>query len=588
MHPEKSITRTRPRHACTECRRRKLKCDKALPCAHCVKQGKGEACAYERPSQRERRESARERLSRLEGAVQSLISSNDQQRAAPTVTHFAGATHWSAMLDDIQELKDAMSDDGQTESTDETLASKTSINRLFAGGEMSLADILEIYLPSKAETDGLVARYFRSKALAAPFLHATQFQRMYASFWADQSTVQPLWLAILFSILHISALSEAGGSGRSRYGDAAASCLILGRYHLPQTLAVEALLLFAQSQCLSCTVLPVEIGSIFGILIRLATMMGYHSEASISTLSPFEGEMRRRTWSLCMQLDMLVSFHQGLPSCAQYPTWDTHPPLNLLDADFDEGCAELPAPRPDGAGTEISFYIVKHRFVAVFEKVLRHTLTVGTMPTEAEADILDAELRAVYSSLPPNMFPRTMGQSITDSTSSIITRLCVSMLYNKCLCALHRPWMLRGRPYSIEAARASATSVVSEFADAYSSFAKGGQMEQERRFLGSLTWHDVMLGSTTLCLLSCKGYLVGTFEDETATLLRKIEAIISEQVAERSSDTAKVLRLVQFTLQKKSPKAMDLFEMQDWGSDWLDGSVWKMLDDYIETQPSVF
>lgn len=587
MNSERVITRNRARRACAECRRRKLKCDKATPCAHCVKQGTAQACAYEKPTtQRERRQVARERLSRLEGAVQSLMSGSAQQLGVSTVSHHAGATHWSAMLDDIQELKDAMSDDGNTDSTDETSsASQNSINRLFAGGLTSPADILEAYLPSKAEADRLVSRYFRSKALAAPFLHAQDFQRMYGIFWNTNDAVLPLWLSILFSILHISATSEAGGSGRSRYGDAAASCLIAGRYHLPQPLAVEALLLFVQSQCLSCTVLPTEIGTVFGILIRLATMMGYHSEASMAALTPFHAEMRRRTWSLCMQLDMLVAFHQGLPSCAQYPTWDTRPPLNILDADFDQGSLELPPPRPDDAGTEISFYIVKHRFIAVFEKILRHTLTIGKDPTEEEADALDAELRAVYSSLPPNMFPKTMGESITDTSATIITRLCVSMLYNKCLCALHRPWMLRGRAYSVEAARVSATSLVSQFADAYSSFASGGQMEQERWFLGSLTWHDVMLGSVTLCLLSCKGFLTDSQEEETATLLRQIETIIGEQVVERSSDTAKILRLIQFTLQKKSPKSMGLSEIPDWGTDWLDVSAWKQLDDYMEVGP---
>lgn len=119
-------------------------------------------------------------------------------------------------------------------------------------------------------------------------------------------------------------------------------------------------------------------GLIFGLLIRLAARMGYHGDPDIFQLSAFEREMRRRTWSLCMQLDLLTSFQLGLPSNIQFPTWDTRPPRNLLDSDFNEETKELPPARPDSEPTDTLFYIAKHRLMAVFEKILRHTLSTGT------------------------------------------------------------------------------------------------------------------------------------------------------------------------------------------------------------------
>ena len=238
------------------------------------------------------------------------------------------------------------------------------------------------------------------------------------------------------------------------------------------------------------------------MLIRLATKMGYYRDPDDLGLSAFEKEMRRRTWSLCMQLDLLISFQAGLSSNIQYPTWDTRPPRNLRDSDFDEDTTELPSARPDSDMTDIVFYIAKHRLMTVFEKILRHVLSTR-VDNAAIIDELDAELRRTYTSFPQNLRSRPMADSIVDSPPLIVTRLCVFFLYQKCLCVLHRPHVTRGRVTSIETCYDAASSIVRYFNDTYKEFFPGGQLETERWFMSNITWHDYLFGVIALCVVLC-------------------------------------------------------------------------------------
>jgi hypothetical protein len=47
-----------------------------------------------------------------------------------------------------------------------------------------------------------------------------------------------------------------------------------------------------------------EAWAVFGMVVQWAHEMGYHRDPdSLGSFSPFEGEMRRRFWALCKQVD---------------------------------------------------------------------------------------------------------------------------------------------------------------------------------------------------------------------------------------------------------------------------------------------
>lgn len=389
---KRPITRNREMLACTECRRRKLKCDRNTPCGSCVRRGDEGSCEYQRyarglATDRERRLEAESRLQHLEQLVQQLAKPGPSSHSASgsgagnvTVAQseksgssngtppgalsqsgaYSGSTHWSAMLEDIEELRFAMGTDDMAADVETTIP-LGAVDVLFgAGVTLSYQQILAQSLPPRQEADRHIAAYFRAKAIAAPFIHASQFRRQYQAFWQDPSRAPVLWTSILFTICYIAtstlAPSSDGDFDASRYSIAAAHCLAVGGYTRPKRFAVEAILLFIQSQLFTSLDIPPYVATVMPLIVRLATKLGYHREPTNFSMTAFEKEMRRRAWSLCLQLDLLIAFQFGLPSTVQYPTWDTRPPSNLLDSDFDEDTMVLPAARPDNELTDLLFY----------------------------------------------------------------------------------------------------------------------------------------------------------------------------------------------------------------------------------------
>ena len=588
--PKRTITRNRELLACTECRRRKLKCNRHTPCTTCVRRGDEASCTYQRfagglERERERRLQAEARLEHLEQLVQQLAQHGDASSPhGQTMSHqvtdhqmnreessielgalfaneepiFNGSTHWSAMLADIEELRSVITPNEATALDDDIVEYNENIATSMILGSavpLPIQQVLAQYLPSRQEADRLTAMYFRSRGLSAPFIHASHFRRLYRSFWINPIKAPVLWTSILFSILHVARNTLTFGSNENvypdhRYNVASAHCLTLGEYFRPKQYSVESLLLFTQAQCVTGPNISSDLGLIFGVLIHLASRMGYHRDPELFQLSNFDKEMRRRSWSMCMQLDLLISFYFGLPSHVQFPTWDTQAPRNLLDSDFDEDTKELPPARPDSESTDILFYIAKHRLMAVFEKVLRHTLSSGTTES-TDVDKLDAEIRDTYSSFPEILRPRPMADSVVDSPSLIVTRLCVFFIYQKCLCVLHRPYVTRGRLQSTQICNSAASNIVRYFNDTYKEFLPGGQLETERWFMSSITWHDYLLGVIALCMVLCASsqnfVAIDVPFTETLQLLRRAQDICMEQSA-RSKDSRRVRKVINATL----------------------------------------
>ena len=580
----RAITRNRGLLACTECRRRKLKCDRHTPCSSCARRGDNASCIYQRSAngleqERERRLQAEARLEHLERLVQQLAHRGEGSTSNRNITVdqvpdqqlgqeepdaslskgaiFNGSTHWSAMLEDIEGLRSAMIPSEDIMVDDDIHEHEGNIGAgliLGSATPMPLQGVLVQYLPSRQEADRLTASYFRSRGVSAPFIHASYFRRLYRDFWGDPLRAPVLWISILFSICHIAKNTLTLGKGNvspdDRYNVASAHCLALGEYFRPKQFSVESLLLFVQAKCFTSLGMSPDSSLILGLLIRLATRMGYHRDPDNFQLSVFEREMRRRTWSLCMQLDLLISFQLGLPSNIQFPTWDTRPPRNLQDTDFDEDTKQLPPARPDSESTDIIFYIAKHRLMMVFEKILRHTLSIGRdEPTEV--DELDTEIRNVYSTFPETLRPRPMADSIVDSPSLTVTRLCVFFVYQKCLCVLHRPYVTRGRVYSTQICYDAASNIVRYFNDMFEEFLPGGQLETERWFMSNITWHDYLFGVVALCLVLCASSHSITLRHvqsaETFQLLRRARGVCAEQSA-GSKDSERVQKVVNATL----------------------------------------
>lgn len=113
---------------------------------------------------------------------------------------------------------------------------------------------------------------------------------------------------------------------------------------------------------------------------------------------------------MAIQVELVVSFHMGLPSMMQGVETDTDVPQNLQDDDFDEDSAELPLGRPLTEYTAMTYPIHKTKILRVFGQIARqaHALTPPSYPEVLKLDTL---LQETWRSIPSFLHARPLDRS---------------------------------------------------------------------------------------------------------------------------------------------------------------------------------
>jgi Fungal specific transcription factor domain/Fungal Zn(2)-Cys(6) binuclear cluster domain len=601
------IRRYRPKLSCAPCLTRKVKCDRGRPCETCVKRSDESSCTYDglpgasKESSNNGSVDVQARLSHIEQLVRQVMR-NTEPMIAPTTeslemahlhlddasfdpgtegnlhqnmseTGYTGSTHWSTILDNIEELKTATH---VTSDVDHSNGVEMPEEESLFGisRQYSMQQILSDNLPSKVEVDRRLSAIFNAKSLNMPCIHIHQFQRQYAKFWEDPLAAPPLWVSMMFSLCCMAAkISEATDTAqastfevqedaRAGFLRAATHCLVLGGFSRPQHQAVEALVLYAQCKYMSSLDPSRELCLIISVVSRIAYMMGYHRDPdNFSHLTVFEGEMRRRTWSICRKFDLMVSFQFGLPSNIPIDSWDTKSPRNLLDSDFDEETKSLPPSRPQSEPSPILYFVVKHALMNGFTKVCNHALSFATR-SPAEVLELDNEIRQMYLTVPESLRMRPMALSLADPPYLIIMRLHIEFLHQKCMCILHRRYMARGDEYSTKACVDAANTILTYFIDVNKEFEPGGQLYANRWALSSFNVNDFLLAVMSLCLFLCiwKRQNPGKYATEEPAIYAHLELLkqsykVCVEMSTISRESKRVVTALKTTLQQFEPQS---------------------------------
>ncbi|KAL6878883.1 hypothetical protein J3F83DRAFT_711657 [Trichoderma novae-zelandiae] len=561
------VKRCRQTVSCAACQRRKSRCDRQHPCGACEKRGCGASCSYgsnvasSSVSDGDKgraggsgggsRRDAQVKLSRLEQMVRGLAekktsdgsgkdNGNGEKRSGSDKdgemeTSYHGATSWTALVESIRDIQDMLGaggeagDDGSPggEEAPELKPEPEPEPELLLGAvpPITIGDVVDS-LPARQDADKLIVAYFKAKFVAVVFVHTHQFKRRYDAFRADPASAGFLWISILFSILSIGtvivntresdALSSASSSSASSssstpdsrfYMARSAQCLVAGRYLDGRRLSVEALLMHAHSRNVQKLDSDSSLWSLYGLAVRLAQKQGYHRDAArgLTTTSPFEAEMRRRTWFLVQSTDLLFSFQNGMPPIIMQDACDVHHPTNLLDDDFDEDCASLPAPRPPTDPHPILACIVKSQLCIVMRRVVRHVLAVAPA-AYSETLALNQELHEWHDSVPACLRIRTIRDTaFTDPNYTIMHRLMLELMYLKSLCILNRPYLTSHRhdprySASRQICRQSALMILEIQAELDVETAPGGRMYEDRFMVSNLTLHHFLLAAMIICL----------------------------------------------------------------------------------------
>jgi hypothetical protein len=286
----------------------------------------------------------------------------------------------------------------------------------------------------------------------------------------------------------------------------AAWCLIRGKFNQPSMMTLRAFLLYVESDFIHNRAAQMDCYILSGVLIRLMFKMGLHRDpGKLASISPYEGEMRRRMWNMAIQVETLVSFHMGLPSMFYSFESDTEVPRNLRDEDFDEDSKELPPARPDTDWTAITYPTHKTKIIRVFSKIAAQSHAL-TPPTFADVQRLGRELDDVWSGIPAFMKVRPLTETVGDPSTLLIQRFGLSALYSKTTCVLHRRYLAEPVPQrqhdiSRQKCLNAAVTLLRNQAIIWDASQPGHRLADQGWFITSLAVHDYLLAAMVLYLI---------------------------------------------------------------------------------------
>lgn len=460
---------------------------------------------------------------------------------------FAGDLHYAAVLEAIQDLQGMFNAEApvhlsarsppsrpqpaEEEPHGDTQRSRVPVQFQLYGpvAPLTTQEILD-NLPPRAECDMILTFFFQPNYIVPMVIHGGQFQRTYDAFWKDPGAANPLWISVLFSFLSTAVFQQAskaaGGEGLRSTGlkDPAARekiealssmshrCLVSGGFVEGKPYSVEAALLFGMHLGLQKRDTDPVCWHTIGTAVRLAQRLGYHRDPTRlnrnrarAKISPFEGEMRRRTWYTLEHFDLVYSFLLGVPPIVHGDDVDAQLPSNLRDEDFDEDSRALPPPRPASDCTPALSYVYHSRQVQVLRRVVRQALAVAR-PPYADVARLDAELRALRGDVPPSLAYRPVRKSgFADVPDVIMRRVLFEVTHLKSVCVLHRRYLTSERgdaayERSREACRGASLRLLDVQAELDEHSGEGGRLYEKRYMMTSMAFHDFLLAAMCLCL----------------------------------------------------------------------------------------
>ncbi|KAF5870883.1 putative c6 transcription protein [Botrytis fragariae] len=399
--------------------------------------------------------------------IQQTIPPSGQVVIGGKETQYVGATHWAAILDDIGEVKEYF-DQGEDDDIEEETGPEPSL--LFNTDAPPTKAKLLAALPSRRVVDKIVQGYFHGANPSLHILHAPTFQKEYLKFWANPHDIPICWLGLLYGIMCLSLFSSYAAGEENpdehasqmqtirTYRRNCIQCIRLSDYTKPGKYTIEAMLAHLEGEFVLSDADQVNCYVLLGVAVRLALRMGLHRDPDRvgGQITPFQGEMRRRLWAILRQIDLLASFHIGLPSMVESVDSDVQLPRNLNDSDFDEDCTELP---PLDLTRNICEFIIPPSYDDIME--------------------LDAQLDVVQANVPPSFRFQPIDSCIADPAKLIIQRLNIAHLLCKSRCVLHRKYLVGNqdhpeREYSVKVGIDAAMQLLNFQKQTYEATRPGG------------------------------------------------------------------------------------------------------------------
>jgi hypothetical protein len=402
--------------SCVPCRRRKVKCDRAVPCLRCQKAGYAETCIYSLPDESylpsgtedrgggksdagQTRRICQEEVFEIESYVKSAgarpfssekflglahpagpgasIQSNGRSLQDIKQTfnsQYFGPSHAAGLLLQCEELsafvRKVLSHGPASHRRREEIrssAEKQVAKRARLGEALNKEKLISL-MPPRLRADCLIQTYLNMFENTYRVLHVPSFLQRYEGFWAVPMMSADITIVhILLAMAAVNAFVPGGEDsfvGRSSTAREKAKLWIRAaeswlsvqshKNYTLETLQMHVLLFHAKK--MNC--MEKKRGwTCIGTLVRMMIAAGMHREPThlCRNISFFEAEIRRRLWYTVLELELQEACDRGMQPMLNGETWDCLPPLNIHDEDFDEMTMSVPCERPLDTYTRTSF-----------------------------------------------------------------------------------------------------------------------------------------------------------------------------------------------------------------------------------------
>ncbi|RSL48148.1 hypothetical protein CEP53_009654 [Fusarium sp. AF-6] len=349
-------------------------------------------------------------------------------------TGFKDSTHWANVLGGVTETEDQVQ--AETVFSDGSSPLDQTV-LLFEGCKHATHQELLDGLPPRRECDALVAFYFRAQEYRS-VIHPTEFLKRYNTFWEEPSAASISWFGLLYSIFCLTTQVQSQESCLSRAQETAAcppqptimpkilayrekvvQCLTQAQFAKGGPDIMETLVHYIVIENNLNKDSNIRVWLLMGNIVQIAIRMGYHRDPQhFKSLSPYQGEMRRRMWAMVYSLDTGFATQMGLPSSIKHSLSDTRPPRNLQNHDFDYSSTKLPSARPINELTSSTVIIAKFH-IAVCMGVVSDMVSSPHALTREDIVTANAKLDTTYSSLPGPCQFRSVSESLLDPPSVV-------------------------------------------------------------------------------------------------------------------------------------------------------------------------
>ncbi|KAK8035264.1 hypothetical protein PG993_010259 [Apiospora rasikravindrae] len=506
VEPSARRTRRRSPKSCEQCRKRKLRCDRGLPCRPCKRSRGALQCSYSPDTTRgaasssEAPRRASQSASNSEGQADVAVildslkfgrerfhtagyqppATGDQAKNSngnnntpdlfprPQIrigtletdkTRLFGRAHWVhalAQFNLIEKLQflgpSALS--GLQEgmgSLCREVASRRSSLKHHRTLELNdpLPDLART-LPPKATCDQLLSNYWRFFEPLFRVLHRVSFEREYDSYWTGSTKPSTSFILKLSMALGLGAVvhRDLEESGRIRY--LAKSWLYAVQWWLMGPMEKAARSLDGvQTFCLA--VLLRQASSLGGAssistdaLMKLAMSVGLHLDPDgFSVYGPFERELRRRIWHTVLELTVMGSLDTTLPLLITSDDYNCGPPSNLSDTEIGSDSDDLPQAHPAARFTDSSIQLLLQKSLARRLYMVRKMNGIQKPLSYEETIELGKELKMQCHDIASFFHLRMSSTEGYDQDACEFHRKFLDSYLRRYILFLHRPFALQ-------------------------------------------------------------------------------------------------------------------------------------------------